>query len=133
MTPDELRQQIEVAVVEMLKKRLADGTIDENRAQIISQHVLDSLQPGMSFPELYKAIPKLDDTFPELAQIIVPILRDYENKTNQQALQSVRELIRQGQFDAAVKLSKNTVKQEAGGVEWYGGGKPDPNLSTDKS
>lgn len=119
MTPDDIRQQIEVAVVDMLKKRMSDGTMDEARAQAISQHVLNSLQPGMSFEELYKAIPKLDDTFPELAEIILPILKDYEDNVNKKALDQVRELIRQGQYDAATKYSKSTIAQEVK-LEWQG-------------
>jgi hypothetical protein len=95
MTPDELRQQIELRIVEMIKKHLADGSITEDRAQQISQYVLDTLHPGMTFEELYRAIPKLDDSFSELSPIILPILQDYENNVNQKAMEAVRDLIRQ--------------------------------------
>ena len=123
MTPDELRQQIELRVVELIKSRLAAGSLTEDRAQQISQFVLDTLRPGMSFEELYRAIPRLDDSFPELSPVILPILEDYEKNVNQKAMVAVRDLIRQGQFDAAAKLGEQAVKQEVK-LMWQGSGKP---------
>jgi hypothetical protein len=125
MTPDELRQKIELQVVELLKKSIEKGSMTEERAQQISQKVLDTLKPGMTFEELYKAIPRLDDTASELAPILVPILKEYEENVNKKALESVRELIRQGQYDAAAKLGKNVVNQNVK-LTWQGSGVPDP-------
>jgi len=122
MTPDDIRQQIELNVVELIKEKLADGTMTEERSQQISQIVLDSLQPGMNFEELYKAIPKLDDAFPELSPIILPILKEYETNITQQVKQNVENLIRQGQFDAAAKLAQKAVDQDVKLV-WTGQGK----------
>ncbi len=122
MTPDDLRQQIELKVVELIKEKLADGTMTEERSQQISQMVLDTLQPGMSFEELYKAIPKLDDSLPELSPIILPILKEYEINVTQQVKQNVENLIRQGQFDAAAKLAQKAVDQDVKLV-WTGKGK----------
>jgi hypothetical protein len=122
MTPDELRQQIEMKVVEMIKARLANETITEERAQQISEFVLETLRPGMSFEELYRAVPKLDDMFPELSPIILPILKEYEANVNQKAMESIRELIRQGQYDAAAKLGKQAINQESKLV-WQGSSK----------
>ncbi|MBI5613723.1 hypothetical protein HY947_02255 [Candidatus Gottesmanbacteria bacterium] len=121
MSPDDLRQQVELAVVELIKKKLADGSMTEERSQMISQNVLDTLQPGMSFEELYRALPRLDDAFPELSPVIVPHLREYEDHITQQAAGTVRELIKQGQYDAAIKLSKNVVDQRVNLV-WQGRG-----------
>jgi hypothetical protein len=122
MTPDELRQQIELRIVEMIKNALASGAITEDRAQQISQYVLDTLHPGMDFEDLYRAIPKLDDNYPELSPVILPILKDYEEHVNHKAMEAVRDLIRQGQFDAAAKLGKQAVNQEVKLV-WQGSGK----------
>jgi hypothetical protein len=112
MTPDELRQQLELKIVEMIKARLADGSMTEERAQQLSQLVLEALQPGMTFEELYRVIPKLDDNAPEFSPIILPILEEYEKNINQKAMESVRELIKQGQYDAAAKLGKQAINQE---------------------
>jgi hypothetical protein len=42
-----------------------------------------------------------------------------------QAQVTVQELIRQGQYDAAVKLSKQAIDKEVN-LMWQGSGKPDP-------
>jgi hypothetical protein len=122
MTPDDIREQLELAIVELIKVSLEKGAMAEERAQQISQAVLDTLTPGMTFEELYRAIPKLDDHCPELSPVILPILRDYETNVNQQAMHAVTDLIRQGSYDAAAKLGKQTVSQEIKLV-WQGSGK----------
>lgn len=112
MTPDDIRQQIELNVVELIKTGLADGTMTEDRSQAISQMVLDTLTPGMTFEELYRAIPKLDDAFQELSPVILPILKDYETNITQKVKLNVEDLIKQGQFDAAAKLAQKAVDQD---------------------
>ena len=122
MKPDELRQQIELAVVELIKTALADGSMAEDRAQAISQKVLEILRPGMSFEELYRAIPKLDDAFPELSPVVEPIIRQYDEGVTKKATEQVRELIRQGKFDSATQLAHKAIKQEVNLV-WVGSSK----------
>lgn len=126
MSPDDLRQQIELQVVELIKAKLADGTLTEERAQTMSQMVLDLLKPGMSFEELYKAVPKLDDSFSELAPIVLPVVRDYEERIVKEAQKGVQNLMRQGQFDAATKLADRAIKQDVK-LEWVGSAKPNQN------
>jgi hypothetical protein len=123
MSPDDIRQQIELSVVEMIKTNLTEGVLTDERAQQLSQIVLDTLRPGMNFQELFTAIAQLDDTAPELAPIIVPYLKQYEREIAQKAEQNVRNLIKQGQFDAASKLAENVIKQNVN-VVWSGKGKP---------
>ncbi len=119
MTPDDLRQQIELKVVELIKVKLADGTMTEERAQQISQMVLDLLKPGMSFEELYKIVPKFDDQFSELSPIVLPIVRDYEERIVKEAQKGVQNLIAQGQYDSAVKLADSAIKQDVK-LQWVG-------------
>ncbi len=122
MSPDDIRQQIELNVVELIKTKLADGSMTEERSQHISQLVLDTLKPGMSLKELYKAIPTLDDAAQELSPVILPYLREYEEKIAQAAEGAVRSLIRQGHYDAAAKLSHRVINQDVQLV-WQGEGK----------
>jgi len=123
MTPDELRSKIELQIVELIKAKLADGTMTEERSQAVAQHALDSLKPGMSFEELYKAISKLDDLYTELAPVVLPIVREYEDTIVRQTENHVRELIRQGQYDAAEKLAKNVISKDVK-IVWQGSGRP---------
>ncbi len=123
MTADELRQRIEQQIVELVQTKLADGTLSEERSQAISALALELLRPGMSLDELYKAVPKLDDSFQELAPIVLPIVRDYEDHVVSQARKGVADLIKQGQYDAAVKLGQKVVSQDVK-LEWQGAAKP---------
>ena len=122
MSPDELREQIELEIVELLRAKLDAMEITDTRAKAIAQRALDVLRVGMSFEELYKAIPTLDDTMPELAPVVLPHIRDYETNVTSQALKNVRNLIKQGQFDAAAALGKKASSRDVELV-WTGTGR----------
>lgn len=123
MNPDELREQIELSVVDLIKSKLADGTMTEDRAQQASQVVLDTLKPGMSMEELYKATAKLDDTVQELAPIVLPLMEQYERDIVKPIEKNVKDLIMQGQYDAATNLAKKAIGQDIK-MQWTGSGKP---------
>ncbi len=132
MTPDQVRQQVEVQVVELIKKKLADGSMTEERAQQASQVVLDTLKPGMTMDELYRAIAKLDDTVQELAPIVLPKMKQYEHDIVEPIKENVKNLIMQGHYDAAAKLAKQAIGQDIK-IQWKGSGKarnlPPSNIS----
>lgn len=125
MTPDDIRQQIELKVVELVKARMADATMTEERSQQVSQRVLDLLQPGMSMEALYRAIAKLDDAMPELSPVVLPYLVEYEHNVTKQAQENVQNLIKQGQYDAATQLAEKVIKQDVQLV-WEGRAKYTP-------
>lgn len=122
MSPDDVRQQLELQIVELIKAKLADGSLTEERAQQISQIVLDTIRPGMSFEELYKAIPRLDDTAQEISPVILPFLKQYEENVNKKALDQITNLIKQGQYDAASQLGRDVVNQNVK-LQWMGSSK----------
>lgn len=124
MNPDELREQIELEIVEFIKARLDSGEMTDIRAKAVAQRALDILKIGLSFEELYRAIPTLDDTMPELAPIVLPHVRSYETNVTTQALKNVRDLIKQGQFDAAATLGKKASSRDVE-LTWSGSGKAD--------
>ena len=109
MTSDEVRQQIELKVVEMIKQKLIDGTMTEERSKEVSQHVLGCLKPGMNFIDLFKALPKLDDGFSEMSPLIVTYLRDYESNVVQKAREKAQDFIQEGKYDASVKLIHDAI------------------------
>ncbi len=123
MSPDTIRQQIELKVVELLRKAVTEGTMTEERSQAIAKLVLTHLTPGMKWAELYKAIPKLDDAAQEISPIIVPYLREYENQIAQAAQKTVSDYIHLGNYDAAVNLAKKVIAQEVN-IVWTASAKP---------
>ncbi len=120
MTADDLRQDLELKIVELLKAKVEDGSMTEERSQQIAKIVLELLRPGMSWEELFKAIPRLDDSASELCIVILPYLRKYEEMVSNKATHQVAEFIRTGQYDAAVQLSRKVIAQE--GVTLTGSG-----------
>jgi hypothetical protein len=125
MTPDDIRQQVERAVVELIKKKLADGSMTEERAQQASQIVLDTLTPGMGYEQLYQAVGRLDDAVQELAPVVLPLMQQYEREIVKPVEKNVKELISLGQYDAATKLAKQAIDQTVK-VEYTGSAKPPP-------
>jgi hypothetical protein len=123
MTPDDIRQQIERQVVDLIRKKLADGSMTEERAQQASQIVLDTLKPGMSYEELYRAVGTLDDVVAELAPVVLPIMEQYEIDIVKPIEKNVKELIMQGQYDAATNLAKQAISQDVK-IQRTGSGKP---------
>lgn len=108
-TPDDLREEVELKVVELIKEKLENGTMTEERSEAIAQHVLDTLKPGMSFQELYKAIFSLDDNFIELSPIVLPIIRDYDTHIIGKIREKVSQLIKEGRYEEAEELSKKAI------------------------
>jgi len=119
MTPDEIREAIELKVVELIKAKLTDGTMTEERSRQISRLVLEILQPGMELNQLFKAIFKLDDNCTELSHIVLPYAMQYENGVVQKATTVVETFVRQGQYDAAISLAKDAIDNNLT-IRWQG-------------
>lgn len=124
--PDQIREQIEVNVVELLKTHLEAGTITEDRSRQISQIVLELLKPGMSLEDLYKAIFKLDDSCPELSSVVLPYAEEYEKDVTKKAVNVVSDYIKTGKYDAAAKFAEKVVKNDVD-LEWHASAKPTPS------
>lgn len=123
MSPDDIREHIEAQVVDVIKQKVENEEMTEERAQQLAQRVLELLKPGMSLEELYKVLPKLDDNFSEVSHVIVPYLRDYENGVTKKAASQVRDLIVSGHYKEAQDLANRVIKQDVKLV-WTGSAKP---------
>lgn len=124
MNPDEIREDIELKIVELIKEKLENNEVTEVRAQELSKIALTTLTPGMTMEELYRAIPNLDNLATELAPIVIPYMREYETNITGEAQKAVIDLIKQGQYDAAVKLSKQAIEKNIT-LMWQGSAKAD--------
>ncbi len=124
MNADQIREKIEADIVELIKTKVENEEMTEERAQAIAQRVLDTLKPGMSLEELYKAMPHLDDNFSEIGHVIVPYLKDYEEGVTKKAATAVHELIMKGEYKQAQDLADRVIKQEVKLV-WTGSAKAD--------
>ena len=102
--PEKLRVQLERQIVNLIKKRLENEKMTVERAKKIAQMVLDRLHPGMSYNQLMKVIPTLDDDFTELAGMILPIMLEHERKLKEIVDKHVIKLIREGKIEEAQSL-----------------------------
>jgi len=123
MSPDDIRERIEAQVVDVIKQKVENEEMTEERAQELAQRVLEILKPNMSLEDLYKALPMLDDNFSEVSPIIIPYLRDYEDGVTKKAAFQVRDLIKSGRYKEAQDLADRVIKQDVKLV-WTGSAKP---------
>jgi hypothetical protein len=70
------------------------------------------LPEGISYQELMQRIPKLDDHFIELAEVVVPIMVDYENKIKTIVDAKIKHLIASGNIDQALQITKKAIEFE---------------------
>ena len=94
MTPDDLRQQIELAVVELIKKTRRRHH-DRIEVRLSLKTCSICLNQACRLKKLYRALPKLDDAFPE-SPLSSSSPTEYEDHITQQASSTVSELIKRG-------------------------------------
>ncbi len=107
-----LRKKIQEDVLALISSKLKSGEMSQDRARRIADMILKKLPEDISYEELMKVIPKLDDEFVELADIVVPIMAEYEKKIHKYLEQKVLALVKQGKLDEARRFAKKAVEIE---------------------
>ena len=106
----ELRELVEREVLVVIKKLSeVEGTTKE-QIQGIARRTLELIRPGMKIDELYQNIVKLDDNHPELAPVVMTIMREYEEKYAKKALTQVSQLVKNHNFDEAENVIKKVLQ-----------------------
>jgi hypothetical protein len=104
-----LREQVQTQVVEMITKKLEEGTISEDRARSIAQLILEKLPEDISNEELMLVLPQLDDEFNELSDVVMPIIVEYEERVRKTVEERVLQLIKQQKFEEARKIAQKGI------------------------
>ncbi len=107
-----LLDKVQTSIVDVITRGLEEGTITEDRAKQIAQMVLEKLPEDITYEELIRVIPKLDDEFKELSAAVVPIMLDYEARIKKVVNQKLTILLKQGKFDEAMKISQKALEFE---------------------
>lgn len=110
MEENPLREQIQAQVVELITKGLEQGTISEDRARSIAQTILEKLPEGISQQELMQVLPQLDDEFAELADVVLPIIVDYEERIRKAVEDKVLQLVRAQKFTEALETARKGIE-----------------------
>jgi uncharacterized membrane-anchored protein YjiN (DUF445 family) len=108
----QMRDQVQKAVVEIITKGLQEGEISEERAKSIAKMVLEKLPENITFDEFITVLPTLDDDYPEIADVIVPIMEQYEKKMKGDNDIKITELIKHGKIDEALNLTNQAIEKE---------------------
>jgi hypothetical protein len=106
---DEYRKIIEVEVLRIIKILAENGETPREHIQNMAASTLDLVHAGMSLEELFNNVVKLDDSFPELAPVVVKVMRIYEEKYEKNALDQVSLLVKGGQYDQANDMVKKVL------------------------
>jgi hypothetical protein len=109
-----LLERVQTSIVEVITKGLEAGTITEDRAKQIAQLVLERLPEDITYEELIRVIPKLDDDFSELSAAVVPIMLEYESKMKKIINERITSLIREQRFNDALHVARKAIEFEKG-------------------
>jgi len=107
---EDFRKYIEVETLKIIKKLAEGGKTEKEKIQAIAQRTLELIRPGMTLEELYLNAVKLDDNFSELAPLVYVIMKQYEERYEKKALESVSQLVRSGQYDQAQEVVKKVLQ-----------------------
>lgn len=106
MKPTGLLEEVEREIAELLLDKLEHQGLTLERASQIAKFVLQTLPENLSEGQVKELIPKLDDQFFELADVVYKHMKEYEDKYKESVLQEVNELMKHEYFDQANKLMK---------------------------
>ena len=109
---ERLRQRVEWQVLELIKRFTEIGKMTQDQAQRLAQHVLTCIKPSMTPTEFFKGVFKLDDGFPEVSFIVLPVAKKYHEQIDNPTTEYVRKLVHQHHYDEAVSLAQKLVNHE---------------------
>lgn len=110
--PQAFREKIQADIVALITTKLQSGEMSQERAQKIAAVVLEKLPEDITKDDLYRVLPKLDDEFKELAEIVMPIMIEYEKKIHTILETRVLKLVRAKKFKEAMIEARKGIEIE---------------------
>lgn len=111
--PTELKRIVQERIVQLITKSLNSGHMTPERAKEIARLILEKMPEDVSFEELISVIPRLDDHFHELSQVIVPVMLDYEKRMREEINKKIDEHLSQKNFDEVLRLAREAIEKES--------------------
>lgn len=103
--------RVEKEISELLLAKMEHLEVSLDRASKIAKFVLHVLPEGLSDEQIQQIIPKLDDEFFELSEIVNEHIKEYEEKYGPVIMEKVHELTRHRDFDEASRLMKEYLER----------------------
>ena len=106
----ELREKLQQDIVAVITKKLEAGVMTEERAKAIAKMTLERLPESISYEELMKIVPTLDDEFEELRSAIYPIVSDYQKKVAAKVQAQITSLMKEKKYLEVLELTKKALE-----------------------
>ena len=113
LSAEGLREKLQQDIVSLITKRLESGEMSEDRAKAIARMTLEKMPKGISYDQLMKTLPGLDDEFEELRIAIFPVIKDYQIKVSKKVGSQISQLMQQKRYKDALKLARKAVDFES--------------------
>ncbi|MBI2330482.1 hypothetical protein HYU94_03750 [Candidatus Daviesbacteria bacterium] len=110
MDAEEYRKKLELDILKIIEEKLISGEMDIARAQAIARMVLQKLHPPLTLEQIYQIAPTLDDHFAELAQAVLPVIKDHREEAEKIVEAHAVKLINSGKFNEASSVMKQITK-----------------------
>lgn len=104
--------RVEREIANLLLDKLEAQKISPQHASQIAQFVINTIPEQMSDRQMLEIIPKLDDEFIELAEIVYRHLQDYETKHKDKVVSQVGNLMKQGKLEEASGLMEQYFQKK---------------------
>lgn len=98
---------LEKEIAELLLNKLEHLKIPLERASQIAKFVLQTIPENLTNEQIQEIIPKLDDEFYELSEVVNKHMAEYEERNKPIVLEEVQKLTQERRFDDASKLMKD--------------------------
>jgi hypothetical protein len=105
----QIREKLQQDIVSLITAKLEKGEMTEDRAKAIARMTLEKLPEGISYEDLMRTIPTLDDEFEELKVAIFPIIDEYQKKIASQVHAEISRLIKENKLEDALNLTDKTL------------------------
>ncbi len=109
MDAEEYRKKLELDILKIIEEKLRNGQMDTERAKAIARMVLDKLHPPLTLEQIYQIAPILDDHFIELAQAVMPVIRDHQEEVEKIVAEHAVKLINSGKFNEASSMMQQSM------------------------
>lgn len=109
MDAEEYRKKLEIDILKIIEEKLTNGQMEIERARAIARMVLQKLHPPLTLEQIYQIAPTLDDHFQELAQAVLPVIKDHQEQLDKIVSEHAAQLIKLGKFDQATAKMQQSM------------------------
>jgi hypothetical protein len=109
MDAEEYRKKLELDILKIIEEKLTKGEMEPERAQAIARMVLTKLHPPLTLEQIHQIAPSLDDHFTELAQAVLPVIKDHHEEVERIVSEHAAKLIQSGKLSEASYMMKQAM------------------------